>query len=145
MTRPLPDGREVPSLRLAGTVDSSLIYGPGAYRFEKQVNDESAEAYRESELLALVSKLSRAYKDIQETLEASLVQTQEQAGRVRNEQERLALIALCQATREADKVACESRRRKILEEIERRASKFCEDITKNELESGTVQYVLIYN
>ena len=29
MTRTLPDGRGVPPLSLAGTVDSSLIYGPG--------------------------------------------------------------------------------------------------------------------
>ena len=130
------------TLKLAGF---TLTLQAGAYRFEKQVNDESAEAYRESELLEQVSKLSRAYKDVQETLEASLIKTQELAGRARNEQERLALIALCQAAREADKVACDHRRKEIIEEIERLAPKFCEDMTKTELENGTIQYVLIYN
>ena len=130
------------TLKLAGF---TLTLQAGAYGFEKEVDKESAEAYRESELLEQVSKLSRAYKDVQENLEASLIRTQELAGRARNEQERLALIALCQAAREADKVACDHRRKEIIEEIERLAPKFCEDMTKTELENGTIQYVLIYN
>jgi hypothetical protein len=130
------------TLKLAGF---TLTLQAGAYGFEKEVDKESAEAYRKSELLEQVSKLNIAYKDIQESLEASLIQTQELAGRARSEQERHALIALCQAAREADKVACDHRRKEIIEEIDRLAPKFCEDMTKTELENGTIQYVLIYN
>jgi Skp family chaperone for outer membrane proteins len=108
------------------------------------VDKDSEAAGREGELQRNVRKLSNSYKEVQMDLERGILDLEEQAKQAKSEQERRALIALCQSEREADRAACQNRRAEIIEEIERLAPDLCDNITKHEV-GKKVQYVLIYN
>lgn len=130
------------TLKLAGF---TLTLQAGAYRFETVVEEGSRREIETRKLLDQVSRLRKTYENIQDTLEENMNKTLEMAGRAKSEQERLALVALCQAAREADDIACENRKKEIYAEIERIAPKLSENVIKTKMKNGTIQYVLIYN
>ena len=128
------------TLRLAGF---TLTLQAGSYRVNKNVNKDSKAAGQADELQRRVLKLSNSYKEVQMDLERGILDLEEQAKQAKSEQERRALIALCQSEREADRAACQNRRAEIIEEIERLAPDLCDNITKHEV-GKKVQYVLVY-